>query len=234
MKNKETNQSLHRYIVEDVLKLFTPSSNINLVGPEEIISQESLWPILKNKSIKECMNSCKNNLNKELLPEWYTEDAFVTQNNCIKIEDIEEKYSKIDVKYEENIKNIDEEDEKYPDWDDSNEIEEAVSISYPMSLINENANEGNPFACIIMNNSLQFEGQFIPDLDSIPFEKVWFYKDPQNNIQGPFNANEMFNWSAAGFFYSKLQIAHSTPVHFFSLQMYILEEKSKKISNWAK
>ena len=230
---KETNQSSCKYLVKDILKLFNPNSIANFSAPEEIYSNECLMPILNDKLVSGCINSRKNISNKEPIPEWYTEDAFVITGNNINVEEIEEKYSQVDVKYEASIKITAEEDEKLPDWDDPCE-EESTSISYPVSLVTEHANEGNPFACIIMAHSIHFDGQIIPDPSSIPFEKVWYYKDPQNTVQGPFSTIEMFNWSAAGFFNSKLQVAHSSPLHFFALQMYILQEKCKQIPNYAK
>lgn len=234
-RKKEMNKALLKHTKEEFLKNYTASVSPFITNsPCEIISHHSLPPMLLKHFVGSCSNSRKVSA-KEALPEWYIEDAVSPSKPSQNIEEIEEIYSKIDVNYENSIKVLVEEDEKYPDWDDISEPveEEPSSISYPLSLVSEHAEQGNPFACIIITHSILYEAQLIPDPHSIPFEKVWFYKDPQNNTQGPFSTIEMFNWSAAGFFNSNLQVAHSTPTHFFSLQMYIMQEKSKQISKFT-
>ena len=237
-RTRETNLASLTYTKDQFLKLFTESPlPVDLNAPPELLSHQCLSPILSQRAQALCSNSRKSNTSKESLPEWYLEEASSPIKSKLKPEDIdtiEEQYSKVDVQYENSIKAPVEEDSKYPDWDDPNDEEEVSSISYPTSLISRHVKEGNPFASIIMTHSLHTDGQVILDSGSIPFEKVWFYKDPQNSTQGPFSTIEMFNWSAAGFFNSMLQIAHSSPDHFFSLQMYILQETAKQINNITK
>ena len=48
------------------------------------------------------------------MPEWYTEEDSLSKKN-INIDEIEDKYSKIDVEYENQLKKTIEEDEKVPD-----------------------------------------------------------------------------------------------------------------------
>ncbi|OMJ79430.1 hypothetical protein SteCoe_20531 [Stentor coeruleus] len=235
-RKAETNLSSYRYTREEILKLYS-SSQVpeNFNPPVELFSYPSQNPSNSQKPLFTCSSSRWNNSLKESIPEWYNE-TIEEQKTSINADEIEEEYSKIDVKYEDSIKNIIEEDDKYPEWDDpheenNEEINSPEIIAYPLSLIEKFVNEGNPFACIIMANSISNEDSVITNPYSIPFEKVWYYKDPQGNVQGPFTTLDMFNWSAAGYFSSNLQIAHSSPTHFFSLQMYILQEKYKSLSN---
>mmetsp|Transcript_19086 Transcript_19086/g.19096 ORF Transcript_19086/g.19096 Transcript_19086/m.19096 type:complete len:150 (+) Transcript_19086:667-1116(+) len=88
--------------------------------------------------------------------------------------------------------------------------------------------EGNPFAAIIYENSTVDEQQrVIPIPNSIAYEKVWYYKDPRQTVQGPFSTIEMFNWSSAGYFDSNLMIAHSNASHFAPLLYYTLRQQAK-------
>merc|ERR1712131_252479 len=45
----------------------------------------------------------------------------------------------------------------------------------------------------------------------------WFYKDPSNNIQGPFSSNDMAEWFEAGYFKKDLLIRRSCDQEFLSL-----------------
>lgn len=45
----------------------------------------------------------------------------------------------------------------------------------------------------------------------------WFYKDPTNNIQGPFSSNDMAEWFEAGYFKKDLLIRRSCDQEFLSL-----------------
>ena len=232
---KEKNPAVKKYNREEILRFYSDSPLPVLHSlATDLISSPSLPPCTLENPVFSCQNSRRPQGSAELLPEWYTDESF-QKVKSLKLEEIEEEYSKVDVKYEESIKKPIEEDENYPEWDDPKEnTNEATSpevIIYPLSLIQSSANEGNPFACIIMAHSITNEDNVITNPYSIPFEQVWYYKDPQNNIQGPFTTIDMFNWSAAGYFSSNLQIAHSSPYHFFSLKMYVLQEKYKSLAS---
>jgi GYF domain len=233
-RKKFVNTSKQKYTQEEFLKIFkfsSPPTKFNV--PSELLLLESEAPVLSYGLSVSCSNPRKTSGFKEGVPEWYLEDA--APHKKLNIDDIEDNYSKVDVEYEDKLKKLIEEDDSYPDWDDTND--EAYStdiISYPVSLISNQAKNGNPFACIILTHSTTSELYITPEPYSIPFEKVWFYKDPQNCTQGPFSTIEMFNWSAAGYFGNNLQIAHDTPTHFFSLQMYILQEKCRQNSITSK
>ena len=215
-RKKEFNLSSLKYTKQQILALFRqtdPPSNFS--APLELLTNSSLSPSLSNISVIPCVSSHKPVKTKEPMPEWYTEEDSLSKKN-INIDEIEDKYSKIDVEYENQLKKTIEEDEKVPDWDDPNEeLYSTQIISYPFSLVSSHAKDGNPFACIIINHSTVDDVYITPDPYSIPFEKVWYYKDPQNNVRGPFSTIEMFNWSASGYFSTNLQLAHSSPTHFF-------------------
>lgn len=111
----------------------------------------------------------------------------------------DEEFSKIDEEFEQKQKAIIE-DEQVPEWDDPNDekadIQSPASavVCYPLALIQSQMQDGNPFANIINENSTVDDAQrVIPFPNSIPYDKVWHYKDPQDNVQGPFSTIEMFN-----------------------------------------
>ena len=61
--------------------------------------------------------------------------------------------------------------------------------------------------------------QRIPQHDV--FEEVWYYKDPQGEIQGPFTSNDMDSWNNDGYFSSKLLIAWSQHYDFVTIENFI-------------
>jgi hypothetical protein len=52
-------------------------------------------------------------------------------------------------------------------------------------------------------------------------EPVWFYKDPQQNVQGPFLGREMQQWFEAGYFPANLLVRQQTDLHFEPLEVYM-------------
>lgn len=52
-------------------------------------------------------------------------------------------------------------------------------------------------------------------------EEVWFYKDPQNEIQGPFNSCDMDNWNSDGYFSLSLEIAWNQKENFILIEQFI-------------
>lgn len=233
-RHKQVNESGNKYSKTEILENFKDCEQPDGFLPHSsILSQECLKPLGGVKPGTVVCSARKYSGGKEKMPLWYEDDK-VDIENLRDAEDVEEKFSHVDVLYEEKIKSCVEEDEKFPEWDDLNTVPEEVEhevIVYPIGLIKMHAEEGNPFAAIILTHSSENGESLITNPSSIPFEKVWYYKDPQNNTQGPFSTIEMFNWSAAGYFTNNLQIAHLTPCHFFALQMYIIQEKYKLLSN---
>ena len=52
-------------------------------------------------------------------------------------------------------------------------------------------------------------------------EEVWFYKDPQESVQGPFNSNDMDFWNSEGYFFLDLMIAWNQNVEFITIGEFI-------------
>ena len=59
-------------------------------------------------------------------------------------------------------------------------------------------------------------------------ERVWFYIDEQNEIQGPFTTLEMDSWFEKGFLFDELKICHSMTNKFFPLYDLFVNEKVTK------
>ena len=54
-------------------------------------------------------------------------------------------------------------------------------------------------------------------------DKQWFYKDPQNTIQGPFSSADMERWYAAGYFTVLLPVKRLGETEFTTIQQLIKE-----------
>ena len=144
----------------------------------------------------------------------------------------EERYSAIDVEMEKKLKMHDSEDEEMPEWaetvpDKSYQPAKRAEPQYnpdrqarrfSMQLLMRQAANGDPFAKLILENGTP-DSQGFTHLQpySAPMEKVWYYKDPQQQIQGPFTTIEMYSWNIMGYFSPKLQVAWRTPADFKTL-----------------
>ena len=146
---------------------------------------------------------------------------------------VEQEYSHIDSLMEERLKQVIDEDEEMPEWDDpgspgdtSSSQEMLGPVRYIPNFLDIQSRQGNPFATIIIENSTYDNtGALCPRPYSRPFEKIWHYKDPQGKVQGPFSSIQMFNWMAAGYFKEDLPIANSSTTHFAPLYMYVMQAK---------
>lgn len=49
-------------------------------------------------------------------------------------------------------------------------------------------------------------------------DKQWFYKDPQNTVQGPFSSADMERWFNAGYFTVHLPVKRMGETQFSSIQ----------------
>ena len=49
-------------------------------------------------------------------------------------------------------------------------------------------------------------------------DKQWFYKDPQNTVQGPFSSADMERWFAAGYFTILLPVKRLGELQFSTIQ----------------
>ena len=93
---------------------------------------------------------------------------------------------------------------------------------YDINLIKYHFAIANPFAQILINFIIPLEGpavSFTPGTK--PFEKIWYYKDLEEKVHGPFSTLEMFNWTVRNCFPPDLQIALApimtfVPMYIFS------------------
>jgi hypothetical protein len=92
---------------------------------------------------------------------------------------------------------------------------------YDMNLIRYQLTIGNPFAQFLLQMVINKDSQTaIFDVGSKAFEKVWFYKDLEDVVHGPFNCLEMFSWTARNCFPSDLQIASTPDMAFMPMYNY--------------
>lgn len=54
-------------------------------------------------------------------------------------------------------------------------------------------------------------------------DKQWFYRDPQNTVQGPFSAADMERWFAAGYFTTSLPVKRFGEAQFSTIQQLFKE-----------
>lgn len=54
-------------------------------------------------------------------------------------------------------------------------------------------------------------------------DKQWFYKDPQNTVQGPFSSADMERWFQAGYFTVSLPVKRLGETQFSTIQQLIKE-----------
>lgn len=86
----------------------------------------------------------------------------------------------------------------------------------PLSIENFLA---NVFPQNLAYNQFPIFTLFIRRLPNYDFnELVWFYKDPQNEIQGPFTSSDMDSWNAEKYFSGNLLISWAQKFEFISLQ----------------
>lgn len=156
--------------------------------------------------------------------------------------DIEDNFSKIDLKVEEKLKNAVAEDEySAPDWDDPVEEEfefepikpvkpPAPAPVFDINLLRYHYAIGNPFIRIMLDFGIpvgKSNMTFTPG--SKPFEKIWYYKDLEKNIQGPFSTLEMFAWTIRDCFPIDLEISVGTTSYFVPMNLFNEISESEKL-----
>jgi hypothetical protein len=152
-------------------------------------------------------------------------------------------YSRIDEKYEASIKaDFYEENEITPKWAEADLQNDDIynekdsfkqldylpvdALKYPVDLLQAQIKEGDPFATTILNSGSMEENGFILIFPgSKPYERVWYYKDPQNITHGPFCTLEMYNWNLGGFFSPDLLISWNSKEIFVPLKMFMLQQR---------
>ena len=54
-------------------------------------------------------------------------------------------------------------------------------------------------------------------------DKQWYYKDPQNTVQGPFSSADMERWYAAGYFTMSLPVKRLGEQQFSTIEQLVTE-----------
>ena len=98
---------------------------------------------------------------------------------------------------------------------------------YDINLLKYHLTIANPFAQLLIHFQIPLEGGAVTfSANSKPFEKMWFYKDLELKVHGPFSTLEMFSWTIRNCFPSDLQIA-LTPLMTF-VPMYIFNSLAQE------
>lgn len=145
--------------------------------------------------------------------------------------DLEDTFSKVDLKVEEKLKKADVEDDySVPDWDDPVEEEfefepikpvKPLAPVFDINLLRYHFAIGNPFIRILMDFGIPLGKSnmtFTPG--SKPFEKIWYYKDLEKKVQGPFSTLEMFAWTIRDCFPPDLEISVGTASYFVPMNIF--------------
>lgn len=144
------------------------------------------------------------------------------------LEEEEGKFSRIDELFEMKLKQqANEPEEAMPEWD-TPVVEQPMKTfpKYHSEIIKAQLMEGNPFSSILLDGvTMDAEGFICPTADSKAYDKVWYYKDPQDEVQGAFDSVEMFNWYAAGYFTDDLHVSYASRLQFVPLTHFINEQK---------
>lgn len=99
-------------------------------------------------------------------------------------------------------------------------------VPYTKTHSSDNYNSFNYKARNLIRTPFSSSG-FSTDLG----ERVWFYIDEQNEIQGPFTTFEMDNWFEKGYLFDELKICHAANNKFFPLYELFVERTTKSSSN---
>jgi hypothetical protein len=169
--------------------------------------------------------------NKEKVPE--------VQNSAGKehvLKDLEEKFTQVDLKVEEKLKKQElEEDNEIPDWDEPDKEEFKFEQIKPVKetqskqqipIFNEELLRyhfaiGNPFSQTLMNFAVPCGTSKVTfEPNSKPFEKIWYYKDLEGKIHGPFSTLDMFCWTIRDCFPIDLQISIGGPGFFVPMNLF--------------
>lgn len=92
---------------------------------------------------------------------------------------------------------------------------------YEINLLQYHFAIGNPFAQTLIdfgipvgNNGISFTP------NTKPFEKIWYYKDLENRVHGPFSTLEMFSWTIRNCFPPDLEIAIGGSMFFVPMNIF--------------
>lgn len=161
--------------------------------------------------------------------------------------DFEERFTKIDLQVEEKLKSTNNDDDYIaPDWDEPTKEEftfEPIKIARPqapvfdINLLRYHFAVGNPFAQTLIDFGVSYGRNMLTYMPGTkPFEKIWYYKDLEGQVHGPFSTLEMFNWTIRECFPPDLEIAvgsssYFVPMNIFNSMPQLSEEFSPKINS---
>ena len=145
--------------------------------------------------------------------------------------DIEEKFTKIDLQVEEKLKSVQTEDDyATPDWDEPTKEEftfepikapKPVAPVYDLNLLRYHFAVGNPFAQTLIDFGVPYgKTSLTYNFGSKPFEKIWYYKDLEKQVHGPFSTLEMFGWTIRNCFPLDLEIAIGNQMYFVPMNIF--------------
>ena len=96
------------------------------------------------------------------------------------------------------------------------------------SLLQKQVDKGDPFAKCISANSRKDENYAYVEEGSEPEERVWYYRDPKGQVQGPFSWVDMYHWNLVGYFPATLPVALQRPEGFAPLaELFVLSLETK-------
>jgi hypothetical protein len=105
----------------------------------------------------------------------------------------------------------------------------TIVPAYERSVLESYLVKGNPFAKALLATGLTGEDNekmYFP-FGEKPYEQIWFYKDPQGAVQGPFSCIEMFNWTMRDCFPADLLISF-WDTEFVPMNRYMAEPMKRK------
>jgi GYF domain len=154
-----------------------------------------------------------------------------SQGKDLEDKDYEEKFTKIDLQVEEKLKSlVTEDDYAIPEWDEPAKEEftfepikvpKPVAPIYESNLLRYHFAIGNPFAQTLIDFGIPYGKNAITfNLGSKPFEKIWYYKDLEAHVHGPFSTLEMFGWTIRNCFPPDLEIAIGNSLYFVPMNIF--------------
>jgi hypothetical protein len=108
-----------------------------------------------------------------------------------------------------------------PKASEAGKQQKLASPVFDINLLRYHQAIRNPFIQILMDYGVPYgKNSMTFTHGSKPFEKIWFYKDLDRNVQGPFSTLEMFAWTIRDCFPSDLEISIGTPNFFVPMNIF--------------
>ena len=107
---------------------------------------------------------------------------------------------------------------------DSGEATQSLLPAFQQQDLEDCWARGNVFAGILLEYGSKRNDLVYMIPYSKSYEKVWFYKSPDQRVHGPFSTIEMFNWATRGFFPQNLSIALGVDGAFKPMDEFRIEQ----------